>query len=207
METRAAAIYTELEQFISQGMSKFQMRAFVVNSFQTPYRQIKQALIEIRTRQENRVMQSFDLEDLEIKLKFVASGTTGKDQALADLERRKLAYLIDRKKALIAQIDYEISVFGSALADAVEALGGLGRATALLSDPAEMEAAETEYWMAHLSQSVFTDLVQCGTVTKGVLESVLCCTEAQQRQVMETALKKQLAFSGNQDRALALVDR
>lgn len=61
-------LLTKLDQYFTVGMTPFQMRNFVINDFMTAYRQMRQIIIEMKTRISNKTSVEFDIEELEIEI-------------------------------------------------------------------------------------------------------------------------------------------
>src|ERR1035437_4298087 len=94
------SLFLKIEPFITNGMSSFQMDKFVIEDQITPYRKLKQAMIEAKARLETITSIGFDIEELEVKkLKSVS------EKEICDNEFDK------RLKDIEYQIHYHIFLF------------------------------------------------------------------------------------------------
>jgi hypothetical protein len=73
----------------------------------------------------------------------------------------------------------------------IEELGGLERTKELLGDPKLQYEQESAYWTKRLGRGVYSDLINYGTITKGVVESISCLPLDQQKEIIRVALNQQ----------------
>lgn len=194
---------SQLEAFVPNGMTKFQMQNFVVNDSITPYRKLRQAVMEARTRLEVLAMAEFDKQEHEIKLEKARTELnelSGFDRRLKEVEVKRMEYMKNRTETTYQQQNFEVEFFLNAIENIVQELGGIEKAIELLSDETTNYAADQEYWIERLGRSVFSDFVNFGTITKGVVESVSCLTDDQQKQIIHKALSRQLTMTQMLDR-------
>ena len=187
-------LFLQLEPHVTNGMSTFQMENFVINDSITPYRKLRQALIEAKTRVEVLTSGNFDLQETEIKLaraKEEAGTLTGYDRQLKDLEVKRLEYTINRATGLRKQQTREVEFFMGMVAQLVESIGGVEKAIELLNDPKSQIDNEQDYWIKRLSRSVYSDFVNFGTISKGVVESIACLPLDTQKEIIQQALGQQ----------------
>jgi len=206
----------KLNQYFSPGMTPFQMEYFVVEDFQTPYRKIRQAVVEIRSRVENKQAIEFDIEEADIKILQIDDkilyAIDDYETRLLKVDQNRLKFQIERKKAIINQINFEISSFISFLEQiAVAEYGSIDELMKNLTDVNFHIEQEKNYWTKKLSRSVASDLINFGTVTKGVIESVQNLPISQQTNILNSAMDSNLKFLSNlnlaKDTSLLALDR
>jgi hypothetical protein len=170
-------LFLQIESHIEQSMSDFQIENFVVNDHITPYRKIKQIVIEIRTRMENKASAMLDEEETKIKIEQaqheLKSDTPGSfNTRLREVEIQRLQFQLNRKQHQIALIDREIAVFDKSLAEISAQLGGDAAVIEKIASKEFRDAGEAEYWERRLSRNVLADLLSTGTIGKGVFETL-----------------------------------
>lgn len=199
------------------GMSAFQIEKFVIKDQLTPYRQIRQALIEIRARLETKATIEFDLEELNLKL-FIAERdqeATGLDTLegkLLGVERKRHSYEIDRKLKVLAQIDRESSVLS---ADAMRIINSefesFENFEKLIADQDFITKQEQLYWSARLARSVASDLINFNAVSKGNVEAISVFDLADQLAIfgsgIRDSVKLTVQLSQVRDTQLGLIDK
>lgn len=187
-------LFLQLEPLITSGMSTFQMEHFVVNDSITPYRKLRQALMEVRARMEVLANGDFDLQENQLKRKkaaLEAAKLVGVDQEIKQVEVNRLDYIINRTSTMRQQQTHEAEFFMSIVNKIIEDLGGLDKAKELLSNPELQYQQESEYWTKRLGRGVYSDLINFGTITKGVVESISCLPPEQQKEIIRVALNQQ----------------
>lgn len=186
--------FSQLEPLITSGMSTFQMENFVVNDSITPYRKLRQAMMEVKARMEVLANGEFDLQENQLKLKkaqLEAAQLTGIDKEIKEVEVRRLDYIINRTSTMRRQQTQEAEFFMSMVDSLISELGGLDKAKELLSDPKAQYEQEADYWTKRLGRGVYSDLINFGTITKGVVESISCLPLEQQKEIVRVALSQQ----------------
>lgn len=193
------SLFLQLEPHISGGMSDFQMSNFVINDNITPYRKLRQAVIEAKARLENITYFGFDLEELEIKKEnaiHLTSTCDVRQLKLNELEIRRHTFEIDRKKTLLDQMKKEAVFFLTTIDTLVNTeFDGELSIIAKISSSRFQEDEESSFWVQKLSRSVFSDYVNYGTVSKGVLESIACLSTEQQAAIMSNATNQHMDFN------------
>lgn len=186
--------FLQLEPLITSGMSTFQMENFVVNDSITPYRKLRQAMMEVKARMEVLANGEFDLQENQLKLKkaqLEAAQLTGIDKEIKEIEVKRLDYIINRTSTLRRQQTQEAEFFMSIVDSLIAELGGLDKAKELLSDPKVQYEQEADYWVKRLGRGVYSDLINFGTISKGVVESISCLPLEQQKEIVRVALSQQ----------------
>jgi len=186
-------VVAKLEKYFSYGMTPFQIENFVINEFQTDYRKLRQIIIEINTRLEQRVGADLDVRQKKIELEQLESY-----EFTDDFERRLNEIDIERKKVdlesrakNLRQVDNELDQLRSALEAVVERQGGYDKLVEKLeSDDYHMEQ-ERAFWIEKLGKSALGDMVNFGTITKGVYESLILLDDDAREKALQKAVNGQ----------------
>ena len=187
------SLYLKLEPLFSAGMSVFQMEKFVVGDNMTPYRKLRQALVETRARLETITTYGFDMEELQIKRKAAHAKSINEnldetERALAGVEVRRMDFEINRKQTIIDQLESEAKFFlGQVDLIVKDEFQGAEAAVQLLQEATAHDRMEKEFWTKKLARSAFADLVNYGTISKGLMESMMCLPEEQRLQIVQEA--------------------
>ncbi len=186
-------LFLQIERHIEQSMSDFQIENFVVNDHITPYRKLKQIVIELRTRMENKASAMLDEEELKIKIEQLQDPTEPYPQGpyharLRDVELQRQQFQLNRKQHQIALIDREIAIFNKALADISAQMGGDDAVIANIENKSFRDAGEAEYWEKRLARNALADLVATGTISKGVFETLATLPDGTVERVLTSAV-------------------
>lgn len=211
------SLYLSIEPHMSNGMSTFQMDNFVINESITPYRKLRQIVVEMRARLENITSMGFDIEELQIKKAKAEHDhsvcTDGKYAVqLLEVQIRRYDFELNRKQSILDQQKAEVQFFQTQLEKLAAAHpGGQEQLVKDLQDPDFHLLNEAHFWTHKLARGVQSDMVNYGTVSKGVLEAMLNLPADQQEQILLLgtggALATQLALGGKRDQALIEQDR
>lgn len=196
-------LFLSLEPLITNGMSIFQMDKFVINDHITPYRKLRQAIVETKARLENITSYKFDIEELEIKIEKVNHelSTIILDEQnfnyrLKKVELKRLEFELNRKQAVLLQIEKEAEFFLNVVHEIIEKdFSGIDSVITSFKDPHFHLTHEAQFWTEKLSRSVCSDFVNYGTISKGVLESLSNLGLDQQKTILDKAVEKQHDFS------------
>lgn len=194
------SLFLKIEPFITNGMSSFQMDKFVIEDQITPYRKLKQAMIEAKARLETITSIGFDIEELEVKkLKSVSEKEICDnefDKRLKDIEYRKFDFELNRKRVLLNQLEKEATFFLDIVKGVVDTFyGGNESVIRCMADPTFQETKESEFWTKKLARSVFSDIVNYNVVSKGVLESLTCLPLEQRKEILNIANEQCVDFN------------
>ena len=207
------SLFLSLEERTTTGMTVFQMENFVISDQLTVYRKLRQAVIETRARLESITLIGFDLEELQIK-----KDKTQLEIAATDIEIRiktlaikRNDFEIDRKTRLLNQVNEELEFFINTINAIVSVnFASITVAVDTYGSKAYNDAGEANFWMEKLARSVFSDLVNYGTISKGVLESITCLDTEICNKILCAALEMNIKFQiklGNEkDKALCMLD-
>jgi len=193
MEKMNNDVIIKLEKYFSQGMTPFQMRNFVVNEFLTDYRKLRQIVLEVNSRLNNKETQQFDLESKRIDLDQLKS-ESHEDifaERKRDLEIRMAEREIEKKEQSIRQLENEIEVFREAIEQLTERQGGYDAMIEKLNSDEWHEEEERLFWIEKLGRSATGDMVNYGTISKGVFESITLLDDEAKDKVLRKAINNQ----------------
>lgn len=192
-------LFLQLEPLISNGMSVFQMEKFVINDSITPYRRLRQSLVEAKARLETIANLELDLEEVELrklKAEQEMDQLEGVDKKLKHIEVRRFGFEVNRKIVHKSQLVSEAEFFLKTLTNIVNTeLGGVEKTVDLLNDPEFHRSSEEDYWTNRLARSAFSDFINYGTIGKGTVESMACLTIEQQKEIINHAVSQQLELT------------
>lgn len=201
------SLFLSLEPYVSSGMSTFQMDNFVINDSITPYRKMRQAVIEAKARLENITTTGFDIEELEIKaLRVNCEKMEATDvfvSKLKDIESRRIEFELNRKRAQLAQVTGEAEFFLAVLDTLANSeFGGADALAAKLKDPEFHAEGETDFWVKKLARGAYSDYVNYSTISKGVLESISCLPIDIRNKILSEAAAQQLEYTSTLSRII-----
>ena len=167
-------------------MSDFQSRYFVVNSQDTDYRKVRQALLEIETRIAARKQIDRDNKRTEINLKIKQ-----RDLQSETRELEKELVLID-----IDQLEYDLSVYKSKVRVVAEEIEEFSKLVLeIVSSVEELETykqhneeLEREYWIHRMAKQAGVDMVTTGRIGAGNLDSIAMMSPEDQALTIGSAL-------------------
>lgn len=209
-------LYQKLESLMGSGMTNFQMSKFVMDEQLTPYRKVRQAMMEIRTRLETMTTSSFDIEEKKIKLRGLNRDLNNllqcvhvdeTEKELLELKIKRTEYEINRKLELQRQVQSEAEFF-------ISVLNMLSREhfeseedmVAKLRDPQFHDENERQFWIERLTRNAQADLVNFGTISSGVFQAIGLLEKADQDRIMEQsttlATNFRLELNSRNDQAL-----
>ena len=176
--------------------TEFQCTNFVAGSHATKYRAVRQALLEVATRNHgiNKMHIEIQRADIEIdkkvheleKLGFLEGDIPGK----TDFDAR-LLYVelndkqIDRKEYVkrLTQSEMELRYFLDWIKEQCDDEQEV--ASYMVLDKEE----EHKYWVARMAKQSAVDLIGYGTINVGNIDSILMMPEEDQSKTIDIALK------------------
>ena len=208
-------LVTKLDQYFTVGMTPFQMRNFVINDFMTAYRQMRQIVIEMKTRILNKTSVEFDIEELEIEIAeldtFILNSADEFVRAKQTVAKKRKLFALAQKQTLLTQIEFELKTFGDVLDIIIRDWGGVEKVVEDLQSDAFHEQHEQDFWIQKMSRNAATDLINYGTISKGTIESIKLMPDEAQAKVMQLAMLEQFDTTqhmlASKDSVLALRDK
>ncbi len=178
--------------------TEFQNRWFVVNSQVTPYRQLRQACMEVQSRYQSlqRVTIQYKRSQNDCK-RVEAEMQEEKDEYWKEDKKYELELLyldLQNWKNKIRQCQAELS---GILKIVKERVGDIpaSEVTKYLSDRDIMEEEEHKYWIARMAKQSATDLLTTGRIQAGNLDSMLMMNPEDQAAVTDLALTYSTAMN------------
>ena len=183
------SLYQNLEPHFSAGMSEFQMQNFVINDHLTPYRKLRQAIIESKARLESITSLGFDIEEIQIKLREAMRLTSGSDIVveLNAVAINRFKFELNRKNSMLEQLKRESAFFLDQIEKLVEVLGGREVVLQAAASGQLAKNGEQAYWTAKLARGVACEQMQMGTISRGLMESILALPEERQAAIFAEA--------------------
>jgi hypothetical protein len=169
------------------GQTDFQSRHFVARSQITPYKQVKQALMELEVRYHAYQEIRASLRKAEImRQKWQRQQVTMDD----DLDRELIQIDIDKNdyditvwKRKLRQAEYEINSFLTIVKEHAHTPEEVERYR--LRD----EDEERRYWIARMGKQAAMDIIGYGRVGSGNMDSIAMMDPADQLAALSTAIE------------------
>ena len=201
-------------QFFEQ--SEYQNRYFVINSQVTPYRQLRQAMMEIQSRlnclQKTNISYKRCLNDIE-RVKHEMEQETDPFEKKDKGFELDLLYC-DKQIWLnkIRQGKHEISGLMKIIKEREDVdVNSTEKLKQTISDKNVLEAEEHKYWIARMAKQSAIDLLTTGRIQSGNLDSMLMMSPEDQAAVADLALTYSTAMNrsigGIKEAAEQRVDR
>ena len=178
----------------NSGMTRFQCEHFVADSQLTPWRKVRQALMELETRYHAYMENRHSLRKAELlRRKFLrsienveAEGGDDIDAGFIQIDLEKNDYDIGIWKRKLRQSELELKYF-------------LDIANKYIDDEHPLEYFLTEhedeekiYWIARMGKQAAMDIISYGRIGAGNMTSILDMPEEDQVKSLEVAVQ----FSG-----------
>lgn len=186
---------------------KFKMKNFVAGDHVTPFHQLRQMLIELRSTEEQIETLEFNMKKYPVELKvqelkIADPNSTQEEKLLAEIakidiennlkvsKRRCTAYYIERHLYLDLIKEFLDSDAGKT-AD--------GRSLMEVFNTPEEDAYEHQYWTLRLAKQAAMDMICYGNITAGNLSAITCLGEQQQNEIYSVAHKYTLEMREHQE--------
>lgn len=217
------SLLLSLEPHVSSGMSEFQMDHFVIKDSITPYRQLRQIIVETRARLENITSIGFDIEELKIKkekaewkISDLSKQICSHEEIEYEIRLMKVQmdrcdFELNRKQSILNQQNAEVMFFNNQLIDLVnKVFGGPAKVLEDFKNSAFHNDNEKHFWTHKLARGAQSDLVNYGTISKGTLEAIMNLKQDQQKEIMNIAAglaeSTQRMLSDSRDTCLVSMD-
>ena len=180
------------------GQSEFQNRYYVINSQITPWRQLRQAIMELQARtnslQKITVQYRRNLNDMARLKSEIAEEEN--EFTKTDLECQLEICRLDTQVWMnkIRQCKEETDGIMRIIKERTDS-EDLDSVIATFEDPAIVEAEEHKYWIARLAKQCAIDLLTTGRVQSGNLESMLMMKPEDQAAITDLALTYSTAMN------------
>ena len=178
----------------NSGMTRFQCEHFVADSQLTPWRKVRQALMELETRYHAYMENRHSLRKAELlRRKFLrsienveAEGGDDIDAGFIQIDLEKNDYDIGIWKRKLRQSELELKYFLDIVNKYVDDEHPLEYFLT------EHEDEEKTYWIARMGKQAAMDIISYGRIGAGNMTSILDMPESDQVACLEVAVQ----FSG-----------
>ena len=173
------------------GQTKFQNEYFVVNSQVSPYRQIRQAMMEIQGR--TNALQKTTIQ-FKRCLNDIARVTAARDKEKDEFHKVDRQYeleLLYLDKQIWLNKIHQCKEELNGLFDIIKAKAGTSNPdeiTKILEDKELESMEEHKYWIARMGKQSAIDLLTTGRIQAGNLESILQMAPEDQAAVTDLAM-------------------
>ena len=173
------------------GQTKFQNEYFVVNSQVSPYRQIRQAMMEIQGR--TNALQKTTIQ-FKRCLNDIARVTAARDKEKDEFHKVDRQYeleLLYLDKQIWLNKIHQCKEELNGLFDIIKAKAGTNNPdeiTKILEDKELETMEEHKYWIARMGKQSAIDLLTTGRIQAGNLESLLQMAPEDQAAVTDLAM-------------------
>lgn len=167
-------------------MTQYQIDHFVVGEKMTPYRILRQILMELETRYVNLELTKKDqkIEIIKIKqLKSTLDTLEGFDKEIQELEIEKKELELNSISKTIFNTEYEINVLENQFKKLKEQYPDM---KSVLTDP----DGEEEYWINKFIKEAQVDIMTTGRVGKGVLDAIMSLPNEHQQFIINHAVSQ-----------------
>ena len=184
----ALMAWSEQQHF---GQTKFQNEYFVVNSQVSPYRQIRQAMMEIQGR--TNALQKTTIQ-FKRCLNDIARVTAARDKEKDEFHKVDRQYeleLLYLDKQIWLNKIHQCKEELNGLFDIIKAKAGTSNPdeiTKILEDKELETMEEHKYWIARMGKQSAIDLLTTGRIQAGNLESILQMAPEDQAAVTDLAM-------------------
>lgn len=171
----------------NMGMTEYQCQQFVTNSQLTPYKMVRQALMEIETRYHAYYEIRNNLRKNEImrkKLQRQIDATADElDKELLQIDLDKMDYDITIYKRKFLQAEVEMKAF----IDVVKQYAKTDEELAPYLDLNEDE--EKKYWVARMGKQAALDIISYGRIGSGNMDSIAMMPQEDQLNTLQLAVQ------------------
>lgn len=175
---------------MNSGMTEYQCEHFVADSQLTPWRKVRQALMELETRYHAYVEIKHSLKKAKVQKKmFQRDYDNEKDELQKELiscDLSKIDYDITIWKRKYYQSQKEMQIFLDIIKKYVDKEEDIKYFTEFNDDE------ERAYWIARLGKQAAMDIISYGRIGSGNMESITMMPEEDQVQTLQLAVR----FSG-----------
>lgn len=171
----------------NMGMTEYQCQQFVTNSQLTPYKMVRQALLEIETRYHAYSEIRTSLRKNEIyrkKLQMQIDATVDElDKELLQIDLEKMDYDITIYQRKFAQSEGEMKAF-------IDVVKKYAKDDQELAPYLVLnEEEEKKYWIARMGKQAALDILAFGRIGSGNMDSIAMMPQEDQLNTLELAVQ------------------
>ncbi len=190
--------HLEASIHFNSGMTRYQCEHFVADVQLTPWRKVRQAMMELETRYHAYVEINTSLKKAEVlRKKFIREYEHTPDE----LEKEMIAINLDKN-------DYDITIWKRKLKQSeIEIKYFLDIVEEYVDDDhpieyfmTEHEEEERAYWIARMGKQAAMDIVAFGRIGTGNMTSIMDMPEEDQVRTLEIAVKYSGMIGGGIDK-------
>lgn len=172
---------------VNTGMTAFQSRHFVAGSQITPWRQVRQALMELETRYHAYFELQTTLRKVEVQRKM----------QLRAIEHEKDDLALELLKIDLDKMDYDITIWRRKLRQAeIEIDTFLKIVREHAHDEEDLkyftemnEEEERQYWVYRMGKQAALDIIAYGRIGSGNMDSIAMMSYEDQLEVLHKAIQ------------------
>ena len=198
-EITAQNIEDWVETSMHYGMTGEQIKNFVINSHVTDFRQLRQALIEIESRNHERKKVTLDRKRKTVKIRQLEEKLEKEDdpfeRELIELDIAEYKLDLGKFDVSIRQYDHELEPFMNYVQKHYKSIEEMGEA----ADYTEEE--ERKYWIARMGKQAAIDIYANGRIGIGNMDSIAMMREEDQIYAVSIAMQ----YSGMLNAGIAKV--
>lgn len=186
-EITAQNIEDWVETSMHYGMTGEQIKNFVINSHVTDFRQLRQALIEIESRNHERKKVKLDRKRKTVKIRQLEEKLEKEDdpfeRELIELDIAEYKLDLGKFDVSIRQYDHELEPFMNYVRKHYKSIEEMGEA----ADYTEEE--ERKYWIARMGKQAAIDIYANGRIGIGNMDSIAMMREEDQIYAVNIAMQ------------------
>lgn len=173
---------------LNSGQSEYQSRVFVAHSQLTPYRMLKQCLLELETRHHTWFNVNIKIKKKKVEIQMaqknllIAPDDLVKQMVALEIEDMENDIRIWERK--LTQAEEEIHVY----LDLVEKISE-GNEELLSKAYGYDEEEERNYWISRMAKQAALDMVAYGRLGSGNMDSIAMMPEEDQIMTLATSLQ------------------
>ena len=180
-------IETWVESSMHYGMTGEQIKNFVINSHVTDFRQLRQALIEIESRNHERKKVTLDRKRKTVKIRQLEEKLEKEDDPF---ERELIELDIAEYKLDCGKFRVNIRQYDSELQPFLDYINNNFDTIQEVEEAAEYnEETERKYWIARMGKQAAIDIYTTGRIGVGNMDSIAMMREEYQIYAVNIALQ------------------
>jgi len=173
---------------LNSGQSQYQSEHFVADSQLTPYRKLKQCLLELETRHHSwhNINNSLKRKLVEIKIakKQLQETTDELQKELISVDIEDMEHDVKVWNRKIKQASEEVKVF----IDLVKKISG-GDKEMLKKAYTYDHEEERKYWVTRMAKQAAMDMISYGRIGSGNMDSIAMMPEEDQIETLATTIQ------------------
>tara|TARA_B100000029_G_scaffold104619_1_gene95151 strand:- start:4958 stop:5734 length:777 start_codon:yes stop_codon:yes gene_type:complete len=180
-------IETWVESSMHYGMTPGQVKNFVINSNVTDFKQLRQVLVEIESRNHERKKIKMDMRRKEIAIERLQAKleveTDPYERELIQIDIDEYELDLGKFSVSIRQYDYELAPFMEYIQRNFDTIEELEKAAEY------KEEDERKYWIARMGKQAAIDIYANGRIGIGNMDSIAMMREEDQIYAVNIAMQ------------------